>query len=144
MELLERRRRDEALHDASERGHEAIVSQLLRAGAVEDARDVDKRTPLHLACINGHAAVVTLLMEGGADIDVFDKQVRTPLHLASMGGHAVWPARRDTPMSCPCCSRVERRLTNWVERHWTTMETDWVTCCARRCTWPAWRGMLLW
>ena len=85
---MKRRRRDEALHDASEHGHEAIVSRLLRAGAVVDARDVDERTPLHLACMNGHASVVNLLMEGGADINAHDKQVRTPLHLASMGGHA--------------------------------------------------------
>jgi len=109
---MKRRRRDEALHDAGEHGHEAPVSchEASCRGCCARAQSwmLDAAPCLH-------ESVVT---EGGADIN---KQVRTwrsdpqlwrrcnDLYrlLASLNGHvtALLAAKESArPMSCPCWS----------------------------------------
>jgi ankyrin repeat protein len=63
------------LHDASEKGHEAVVGELLAAGADCNAKTNLHDTPLHLTAKNGHEAVVGALLKAGADKDTKD-QVR--------------------------------------------------------------------
>jgi len=65
------------LHDASEKGHEAVVGELLAAGADRNAKTNLQATPLHLAAKNGHEAVVRALLKAsdGVDTDAKD-QVR--------------------------------------------------------------------
>ncbi|KAJ0392487.1 hypothetical protein ATCC90586_005847 [Pythium insidiosum] len=47
----------QALRDASERGHLAVVETLLSAGVHADAAGDDARTALHVAARRGHEAV---------------------------------------------------------------------------------------
>ncbi|RKK82859.1 hypothetical protein BFJ68_g16400 [Fusarium oxysporum] len=72
---------------AAERGHEAVVRQLLEKDAAIDSKNRFGRTPLWLATEGGHEAVVRLLLEKGAAIDSEDGDGRTPLWLAAGRGH---------------------------------------------------------
>lgn len=47
-----------ALHEASARGHEAVVEELLKAGAHVNARSCDGVTPLQDAVYSGHYQVM--------------------------------------------------------------------------------------
>jgi Ankyrin repeats (3 copies)/Heterokaryon incompatibility protein (HET)/Ankyrin repeats (many copies) len=69
-------------------GHEAVVNQLLEAGAIIESKDVFSRTPLSYAAENRHEAVVQLLLlVKGVDVDSKDENGRTPLSWAAMSGH---------------------------------------------------------
>ncbi|KAK5058904.1 hypothetical protein LTR84_011168 [Exophiala bonariae] len=76
------------LCDASEAGHDAIVTLLLEKGAKVDIPDYDHCTPLWLASANGHSTVVLQLIASGASLDTVDpSEHNTPLHKAAAGGH---------------------------------------------------------
>ena len=91
------------LHVACRRGLEAIVSQLLAAGANVDAADRGGTTPLHFACERGHDAIVSQLLAAGAAVDPTTRVVdasgetvhlgETPLHYACEGGFAAVAAQ---------------------------------------------------
>ena len=61
----------------------AVARELLRRGAVVDARDWTKRcTPLHAAARRGTLAVAAALLDGGADLEARDSAGDTPLRRA--------------------------------------------------------------
>ncbi|WP_228557632.1 ankyrin repeat domain-containing protein [Myxococcus sp. AB056] len=89
----------EALFQAAEKGDAAAVSELLRQGAVVDARDSAGNTSLLLATNRlgwtglleaillsdggpRHQAIVRLLIDGGADVNLADGNGVTPLQHA--------------------------------------------------------------
>jgi len=76
-----------ALHEASAKGHSAIVGALLSAGASVRAVAVDGRTPLHWAALWGHLPVTRALLAAGAQPQAQDKNGNTTLHWAARGGH---------------------------------------------------------
>ncbi|GIL43328.1 hypothetical protein Vafri_1108 [Volvox africanus] len=61
---------ESALSVAANKGHAAVVSALLAAGASPHHRSLDGETPLHAAALSGSAECVRLLLEAGADPDV--------------------------------------------------------------------------
>jgi cytohesin len=75
------------LHSASNQGHEAIVSLLLKAGADPNATTEDRNTPLNLAAEGGHLLIVKELLQAGADPNATTEDRNTPLNLAAEGGH---------------------------------------------------------
>jgi len=69
-------------------GHEAIVKQLLEAGADIESKDSEYgRTPLWRATENGHDAIVKQLLEAGADVESKGFRGQTPLLCAAVNGH---------------------------------------------------------
>lgn len=65
-----------------------VVTVLLDAGAVFDARDKDDYTALHWAAMRGNRAIVELLLAKGAAVNAADRTFRaTPLHMAVRAGH---------------------------------------------------------
>lgn len=72
-----------ALCSAAFGGHEAAVSELLRAKASPVSDDgAAAKTALHLACEQGHEGVARLLLEAKADLSLVDATGRTPCELA--------------------------------------------------------------
>lgn len=63
-----------ALHAASQRGHVAVVQQLLESKASVRAEDLTKTTPLHLAVKGGHAGATELLLRAKANPNQADDQ----------------------------------------------------------------------
>jgi hypothetical protein len=62
----------------------ALVSELLEAGAIVDARgNVRERTALMHAALSDNADSAKLLLEAGADIDAEDTQLHTPVDYAA-------------------------------------------------------------
>lgn len=61
------------LHAACFFGHGTAVTELIRAGAAVDARDVGDVTPLHCAAASGRDDIVLALLEAGADPMAQDK-----------------------------------------------------------------------
>ena len=58
------------LHDAADKGHEAVTRALVEAGADVNAKEYwMQRTPLHVAARNGHEAATSALLKGGADVN---------------------------------------------------------------------------
>lgn len=56
---------------AAMEGHQAIISQLLEAGAdVNQAREADGATPLFVAAMYKREAIVKMLLEAGADLNL--------------------------------------------------------------------------
>ena len=75
------------LHDASIRGHRAVVSMLLERGADVEATTWDGVTALHLAAAGGHQKVIATLLDAGAKIDMAgERHGDTPLHRAVGSG----------------------------------------------------------
>eukprot|EP00411_Alexandrium_monilatum_P047973 CAMPEP_0175460932 /NCGR_PEP_ID=MMETSP0095-20121207/67899_1 /TAXON_ID=311494 /ORGANISM="Alexandrium monilatum, Strain CCMP3105" /LENGTH=560 /DNA_ID=CAMNT_0016761969 /DNA_START=15 /DNA_END=1693 /DNA_ORIENTATION=- len=72
-----------ALSEAAGRGHEEIVSELLRARASPSASSsAIRKTPLHFACEQGHEGVARLLLGAKAQLGAADSAGRTPCDLA--------------------------------------------------------------
>lgn len=69
-----------ALHAAALSGHASTVKILLDHGALIDAPDLLKHTPLFRACEMGHTDVVQTLIDYGARVDVLDHDGRSSLH----------------------------------------------------------------
>ncbi|KAG9206091.1 hypothetical protein G6514_004812 [Epicoccum nigrum] len=68
-----------ALHAASEGGHEQVVKMLLDKGADVNA--------LHAASAGGHEQVVKMLLDKGADVNAQGGRYGNALQAASAGGH---------------------------------------------------------
>ncbi|EFJ41984.1 ankyrin-repeat protein [Volvox carteri f. nagariensis] len=79
--------RSTPLHLAAERGSAGVVSKLLAAGAVVDARDTAGSTALFLASEAGHTAVVERLLAAGSDPRLGNSAGETPLYIAALRGH---------------------------------------------------------
>jgi len=84
--------RSTALIAAAQRGHEAVVRMLLRAGAPIDYVDKLGYTALTAAIALGdggkrHVATVKLLVAAGADLNIADRSGATPLALARRRGY---------------------------------------------------------
>ncbi|KAJ8290991.1 hypothetical protein GJAV_G00020020 [Gymnothorax javanicus] len=77
-----------ALHAAALSGHVSTVRLLLERGAMVDALDVMKHTPLFRACEMGHRDVILTLIKGRARVDLVDLDGHTALHWAALGGNA--------------------------------------------------------
>ena len=75
-----------ALMEAAKSGDLELVKDLLRRGAVLDARSEKGKTALHYAAANGHVDVVKLLIEHRAEVDARDLEWHTPLMLAAIYG----------------------------------------------------------
>ncbi len=67
------------LHIAAKSGYVEATELLLANGAVVNAKDLLKQTPLHLAARNGHLQTVELLIHSGADIEAEGMGGETPL-----------------------------------------------------------------
>lgn len=74
------------LHRAAWRGHVGVVSLLLQAGAVVDARRSGS-TALQEAAFRGHAGVVRILLDAGADVNADDGGFGSPAQTAANLGH---------------------------------------------------------
>jgi len=75
-------------HDASYRGHVAVMELLLQHNADVNAGDEDNWTPLFWASsVGGRVNVVQLLLERGADINAQSTDGATSLSQASLRGH---------------------------------------------------------
>jgi ankyrin repeat protein len=75
-----------ALHFAVLFGHEAVVNELLLAGARIEQRDILGRTPMHMAAAGNWDGLIELLCKQGASAGTKDKQGLTPLHVAAYNG----------------------------------------------------------
>jgi len=82
-----------ALHEASENGHQDVISELLAHRADVNAKDKNSQTPLHLASnrddaeltplhVASNRDVVELLLASGANVNAENCDGRTPLHIA--------------------------------------------------------------
>lgn len=71
-----------ALILAAERGHAALVEQLLRAEAEIDNQTQHGQTACHVATQNCRIDVLTLLLARGCDLSMLDAEHRTPLDIA--------------------------------------------------------------
>ena len=80
-------RKTTPLMAASARGHDAVITSLLRAGASQN-QSTDQVTALMLAAGNGHDTSVRLLIASGAKLDVQNNQGDTALIFAVRNGHA--------------------------------------------------------
>lgn len=79
---------------AAFRGHAAIVTILLAAGASPGSRNTDGDSPLHYAAYFGWPDVITALLDAPPtaaadllDVDVRNEAASTPLHDAAERGH---------------------------------------------------------
>jgi hypothetical protein len=78
---------DNPLVDASDRGSENDVVQLIRSGTPIDSRGLFGVTPLMRASYQGHSKIVKILLSNGADFDAVDRGGATALHLAARKGN---------------------------------------------------------
>lgn len=78
------------LHDASERGHTAVVKILLNAGADPCAPDGNRTMPMHYAARYGHLDILTELFSspqgGQRTLEVRKKFEHMPIHEAAVHG----------------------------------------------------------
>ncbi|KIH87757.1 hypothetical protein SPBR_04625 [Sporothrix brasiliensis 5110] len=72
---------------ATENGCEAIVRQLLQAGADANAVDASGRSALMYAAADGQLRIAQMLLEAGADVDAATMYGDTALTLAVQKGH---------------------------------------------------------
>lgn len=77
-----------ALHEASRRGHTAVVRMLLKYGAEIEGENSFGDTALTLSSCNGETDVVRLLLDKGAHPNQRNAFGDTPLILASYHGHS--------------------------------------------------------
>ena len=71
------------LHNAAWKGHEAVVTLLLAAGALVNSWDHNKLTPLHIAMyMSHHSTIAEQLLEAGALTNIPDQDGFTSLHMA--------------------------------------------------------------
>ncbi|HSE37574.1 MAG TPA: ankyrin repeat domain-containing protein [Blastocatellia bacterium] len=71
-----------ALHCATWKGHQAVVTFLLNAGADVNSHNNNDHwgtTPLHAAAHANQATIAQVLIDNGADVNARDKEGRTPL-----------------------------------------------------------------
>ncbi|KAF5838844.1 hypothetical protein DUNSADRAFT_2102 [Dunaliella salina] len=76
-----------ALHLAAVRGDALAITQLLRLGAVPDARERSGSSALFLASYHGHVACIKVLLEAGADVQMSNVAGEQPLYIAALRGH---------------------------------------------------------
>ncbi len=74
------------LHMAAVLGRAEEIKELLSAGAQQNARDEEGRTPLHIAALHGKVEAIKALLTAGARLDARDKNGETPLHIAVRRG----------------------------------------------------------
>ncbi len=80
---------DRALGEACKRGHLAIATQLIDAGATIDATALHGASALHWAAGAGQLAIVQLLVTRGADTNLRDVRWHAPpIEWARQNGHA--------------------------------------------------------
>jgi hypothetical protein len=78
-----------ALAQATTRGCEDTVRELLEQGSDINAGNRHGQTPLHLAAKQGNSELIRLLLEQGAVVDAAENAAGyTPLHTAAAQGHA--------------------------------------------------------
>ncbi|XP_044976815.1 E3 ubiquitin-protein ligase XB3 [Hordeum vulgare subsp. vulgare] len=93
------------LHIAAANGRLEALSMFLDRGALPDAVDRHKQTPLMLAAMHGKIGCVLKLLHAGANILMFDSvHARTCLHHAAYYGHvdcldAILSTARTTPVA---------------------------------------------
>lgn len=75
------------LHVASFAGNTAAVELLLERGALVDALDCNRMTPLHLAAQEGHGEIAAMLLDADAQREPLDIHGLTPAHYAAMQDH---------------------------------------------------------
>ena len=71
---------------SSPNSHES-TNALIASGAVVDAVEKRKWTPLHSASLNGHKDAIVALINAGAVVDAREEGQPTPLYFASQNGH---------------------------------------------------------
>ena len=74
------------LHLAAQAGQEENARLLLQYGAVIDAQDRSKRTPLFVAVVQGHRSLVQLLLASNTQIDLASVEGETIFHAAAFYG----------------------------------------------------------
>ncbi len=79
---------NEALREASGRGHSDVVKLLLDSGAQVNLQDIDGWSSLRVASENGHSYVVKLLLDSGAQVNLRDREGSSSLMLASENGYS--------------------------------------------------------
>lgn len=76
------------LHFAAEYGHEAIISLLLREGALPSSRTTAGKAPIHFAAEYGHLAAIALILEADCtSADAIDCSGATATAYAARGRH---------------------------------------------------------
>lgn len=73
--------------DASERGDEDLVKNLIAQGGNVNQRNGNGYTPLMSAAERGRLSIVTQLIAAGANVNLVNKFSWTALMLAAVGGH---------------------------------------------------------
>lgn len=77
------------LSAAAANGHDAILWQLLAAGADVEQPDAEGRSALMLAAANGEHSSFAPLLNAGANINLLDSEGHSPLTRAAANGHAL-------------------------------------------------------
>lgn len=73
------------LHHAAVQGNVTVIEELIRLGAIVNARStLNVATPLHMAAGEDKAKAVCALLEHGAELEARNKFEQTPLHIAAM------------------------------------------------------------
>nr|KAF6354258.1 ankyrin repeat and death domain containing 1B [Myotis myotis] len=78
-----------ALQIATQNGHTALVSLLLRENADLHQNVTRQQTALHVAADLGNVDVVETLLKAGCDLKAVDKQGKTALVVASQSNHSL-------------------------------------------------------